>query len=265
MASAQAGACTISAAPLWGHSDLLSELPPFPGIPEDRSVTGTTGVFTCLKSRSAVAISFVAILLLSSVARAAAAPKLESIGPCSEASVPDSLKKELAQLGYRVTLADGSIVEFWPSAQITPAAKPREDATYNLAPSTFAGVIHFSVNTRDYRGDAIPAGFYNLRYQLQPTDGDHLGTSPTPDFLLLVPPAQDTDPNKTYSFEQLIELSGQVTGKKHPGPLNLVPPDAKTFPSVNTDSEDHTILFFKLKTQSGELPMALVIKGTTSS
>lgn len=225
-------------------------------------MTGRTGACTRLKSRSAFLCSIV--LLLSAMA-AAATLKLENIAACSDASVPDSVKKDLAQQGYRVTLADGSLVELWPGAQITSAAKAREDATYALAPSTFAGVIHFSNNTRDYRGDAIPAGFYNLRYQLQPTDGDHLGTSPTPDFLLLVPPPLDTDPNKTYSFEQLIELSAQATGKKHPGPLNLAPPDAKTFPSVNTDSEDHTILFFKIKTQSGELPMALVIKGTTSS
>ena len=205
------------------------------------------------------------IVLLVSATVAAAPLKLENIGSCNETSIPDAIKKDLAQEGYRVTLADGSTVELWPRAQILPGTKGREDATYTLVPSTFAGVIHFSNNTRDYRGDAIPAGFYNLRYQLQPTDGDHLGTSPTPDFLLLVPPSVDTDPNKTYSFEQLIELSGQVTGKKHPGPLNLVPPDAKQFPSVNTDSEDHTILFFKIKTQSGELPMALVIQGTTSS
>ena len=206
-----------------------------------------------------------AIVLLVSATAVAATLKLENIGPCNETSVPDSIKKNLTQEGYRVTLADGSVVELWPSTQIIPGTKAREDATYGLLPSAFAGVIHFSKNTRDYRGDAIPAGFYNLRYQLQPTDGDHLGTSPTPDFLLLVPPSVDTDPNKTYSFERLIELSGQVTGKKHPGPLNLVTPDAKQFPSVITDSEDHTILFFKIKTQSGELPMALVIKGTTSS
>jgi hypothetical protein len=103
-----------------------------------------------------------------------------------------------------------------------------------------------------------------LRYELQPNDGNHLGTSPTPDFLLLTPPSADSDPERTYSFDQLVDLNRQVTGTKHPAPINLVPADAKAFPSVTTDPDDHTILFFKAKTQSGELPLALVVKGTTT-
>ena len=117
---------------------------------------------------------------------------------------------------------------------------------------------------RDGRGNAISAGTYTLRYELQPNDGNHLGTSPTPDFLLLVPVAADTNPAQTYSFDQLVRLSEQVTGKKHPAPFNLVPADAKQFPSVTTDPDDHTILFFKVKTQSGDLPFGLVVKGTAA-
>jgi len=194
-----------------------------------------------------------------------AAPKVEVTGSCTEVSVPDSIKKVLATQGYRVTLDDGSVVELWPRSEVSGSSKAREDATYALPTSVFIGIIHFEKNTRDYRGDAVPAGFYNLRYELQPNDGNHLGTSPTPDFLLLTPPSADGDPEHTYSFDQLVDLSRQVTGTKHPAPLNLVPADAKeAFPSVTTDPDDHTILFFKAKTQSGELPLALVVKGTTT-
>ena len=195
---------------------------------------------------------------------AAGAPKVDALGPCNDAGVPESVKKVLSAKGYRVTLDDGSLVELWPRAQITGAPKGREDAIYGFASSTFVGVIHFEKNTRDYRGDAVPAGTYNLRYELQPRDGDHLGTSPTPDFLLLVPPAADSDPDRSPSFEEVVDLSRQVTGKKHPAPFNLVPPDAKDFPSAVTDPDDHTILFFRVKTESGEIPLALVVKGTTS-
>jgi hypothetical protein len=204
-----------------------------------------------------------AVMVLISLA-AFAAPKVDTIGTCDEASVPDGIKKALAPKGYRVTLDDGSVVELWPRAQVATVPKAREDATYSLGRSSFLGVIHFEKNTRDYRGDAIPAGFYNLRYELQPNDGNHLGTSPTADFLLMVPPGADADPEHTYNFEQLMDLSRQVTAKKHPAPLNLVPAEAKEFPSVTTDPDDHTILFFKVKTQSGELPLALVVKGTTT-
>lgn len=203
-----------------------------------------------------------ATLLIATAA--AAAPKVDKVGPCSDPAVPDSVKKVLANQGYRVSLDDGSAVELWPRAQIAAAEKAREDATYALAPSTFLGVIRFDKNTRDYRGDSVGAGTYNLRYALQPRDGNHLGTSATPDFVLLVPPAADPDPDRGATFEQLVDLSRQVTGKKHPAPFNLVPPDAKDFPSVVTDPDDHTILTFKIKTQSGEVPLALVVKGTTT-
>ncbi len=208
-------------------------------------------------------VVFAATLLTATIAWAA--PKVETLGPCTDPVLPDAVKKVLAQQGYRVTLKDGSTIDLWPRAQLATASKSREDATYPLTPSTFVGVIHFEKNTRDYRGDAVPAGTYNLRYELAPSDGDHLGTSPTPDFLLLVPAQADADPDQSYNFEQLVDLSRQVTGKKHPTPFNLVPPDAKEFPSVATDPEDRTILSFKVKTQSGDLPLALVVRGTTNA
>jgi len=195
---------------------------------------------------------------------ARAAPKLETLGPCTETAVADAVKRALAPQGYRVTLDDGSRIELWPREQVTAASKAREDATYALAPSTLVGVIVFAKNTRDYRGDPVPAGTYQLRYELQPSDGNHLGTSPTPDFLLLIPPASDPDPDRMYSFEQLVDLSRQVTGTKHPAPLNLLSADSKNLPAVTQDSEDHTILAFKLKTPSSDLPLALVVKGTTT-
>jgi hypothetical protein len=204
-----------------------------------------------------------AFLLLALSANALTAPKVETTGPCTDPAVADAVKKVLAPQGYRVTLDDGSTVDFWPSAQIRTSAKTREDATYPLAPSLFLGVIHFAKNARDARGNAISPGTYNLRYELQPNDGNHLGTSPTPDFLLLLPAAADTNPAQSYSFDQVIHLSEQVTSKRHPAVFNLVPADTKQFPSVVTNAEDHTILFFRVKTQSGELPLALVVKGTT--
>jgi hypothetical protein len=173
------------------------------------------------------------------------------------------VKQVLAGQGYRMTLDDGSTANLWPVAKIQTSGKTREDATYGFAPSTFFGVIVFAKNTRDCRGNVIPAGAYNLRYELQPNDGAHLGVAPTPDFLLLVPAAADTDPDHTYSFEQLVGLSKKVSGKDHPAPMNLVPSDATQFPSVITDAEEHTILYFKVKTSSGELPLGLVVKAPT--
>ncbi len=203
-----------------------------------------------------------ALVLLAATALLAA-PKVETTGPCTESAVPDPVKKVLAGQGYHVTLNDGSTANLWPAAEFKTSSKARNDATYEIAPSTFFGVIVFAKNTRDCRGNMIPAGAYNLRYELQPNDGAHLGVAPTPDFLLLVPAAADANPAQTYSFEQLVGLSKQVTGKNHPAPMNLVPADATQFPSVITDTEEHTILYIKVKTQSGELPLGLVVKAPT--
>jgi hypothetical protein len=80
-------------------------------------------------------------LLLLLAANAIAAPKVETVGPCTDSTVPSSVKKALAPTGYRVTLDDGSPLDFWPPAQVQTSDKPREDATYPLAPSLFFGVI----------------------------------------------------------------------------------------------------------------------------
>ena len=203
------------------------------------------------------------LLVLVAASSVLAAAKVETTGPCTESAVPDTIKKVLAAQGYRVMLDDGSAVNLWPAAQIQAISKAREDATYGFAPSTFFGVIALTKNMRDCRGNTIPAGAYNLRYELQPNDGAHLGVTLTPDFLLLVPAAADGNPSQTYSFEQLVGLSKHVTGKNHPAPMNLLPADATQFPSVVTDTEEHTILYFKVKTQSGELPVGLVVKAPT--
>jgi hypothetical protein len=203
-----------------------------------------------------------ALALLAATA-VLAAPKVETIGPCTESAVPDTVKKVLEASGYRVTLDDGLTANLWPAAQIQTSGKAREDATYAFAPSTFLGVIVLAKNTRDCRGNMIPAGAYNLRYELYPNDGAHLGVTPTPDFLLLVPTAADANPAQTYSFEQVVGLSKQVTGKNHPAPMNLVAAEARQYPSVITEAEEHTILYIKVKTQSGELALGLVVKAPT--
>ena len=41
-------------------------------------------------------------------------------------------------------------------------------------------------------------------------------------------------------------------------------PDAKTFPSVFDDGQEHVVLAVKLKTDAGEQPLALVVHGTAA-
>ena len=196
--------------------------------------------------------------------------KVESIGPASDTAIPQAVRQVLEANGYRVTLDDGSVAcEIWlrkgVPAQAKQTTKDAQGALYSqLAESTLVAVISFPQAATDYRGQAIAKGFYNLRYELIPNDGNHLGVSPNRDFLLLVPSGADTDPATVYKFQELVALSRKATGTRHPGPLNMAPGDsASKTPSVAKDEEDHWVFSATLKLASGDdLPFALVVRGT---
>lgn len=205
------------------------------------------------------------IFLLLFAAAGFAQTKPESLPACSDSRISEAIRKQLEPAGYRVTTPDGP-VDVWLRAQVPTGKNPVDGATYDkLTESTLVGVIQFAKDSRDYKGLRIPAGIYTMRYEVQPDDGNHLGTAPTRDFLLLMPPDADTDPSAVYDFQKMVALSSRVNGtNKHPTPLNLIPPESKTFPVFYKDSEDHTVLSVEAKTAAGAMPIALVVKGTAA-
>jgi hypothetical protein len=205
--------------------------------------------------------SFIAFVVIASSV-ALAAPKLETIGPCTDASVAEAVRAALSPQGYRVTFDDGSTAELWFRSQLPAGSAKDGGGIYNLAESALVAVVRFAKPARDYRGQTVAAGVYTLRYELQPNDGDHLGTAPTRDFVLAIPAAADANPTASYTFEPLVALSRKTTQARHPSPWNLVAPDAKAFPTVYDDGDAHIILATKVKTDKGEIPMALVIQGS---
>jgi hypothetical protein len=209
------------------------------------------------------AFSILGVLVLSLVC-AAQSGKIENLGPLTDASVPDAVRQVLDSRGYRILLDDGSTVcELWLRKNV-PAQpkKDSQDVIYTqLAESTLVGVLHFPKAGSDFRGEAIPAGFYTLRYALLPDDGNHLGVAPNRDFLLLIPAASDADPKASFKSQELNALSRAATGTKHPGPLSMASPVGTT-PAVSKDDQDHWIFSTAMKIASGEeLPFALVVKG----
>ena len=82
-------------------------------------------------------------------------------------------------------------------------------------------------------------------------------------FLLLVPAASDADPKAKVKLEELVALSREATGTKHPGPLSLAQADGMvTAATVSKDDQDHWIFSVPLKLASGdEIPIALVVRG----
>ena len=193
--------------------------------------------------------------------------KVETLPALADKSVSEAVRQSLDTKGYKVLLDDGTnACELWLRKAIP--AQPKKDvqgvAYPQLAESTLVGVLHFSQASTDYRGQAIPAGYYILRFSLLPNDGNHLGAAPNRDFLLLVPADSDSDPSSTPTSQELVSLSRKATGTKHPGPLSLVQPDSTgTAAAVSKDDQDHWLFSGGMKLVSGdEIPFALVVKGT---
>ena len=203
-------------------------------------------------------------LFLATVTAFAVEPKIEKVARPKDSSVPDAVWQFVDAEGYRVVLTDGPLCEIWLRKSIPPSsAKGNEEALFpQLAPSTMVGVINFLKGSTDYKGDPIKPGFYTLRYELLPADGNHMGVAPNPDFVLILPPASDSDPNAQLKFQDMVSLSRKATGSSHPGPLNLVQP-GKTLPGISQDDQDHWIFSANLALSSGtQLPVGLVVKGT---
>jgi hypothetical protein len=102
---------------------------------------------------------------------------------------------------------------------------------------------------------------------LQPEDGNHVGTSDTRDFLLLLPTASDTSA-APLEAEALFKQSAEVVGTPHPAMLALLKAnaDAETVPVVehNEERELYSVLFkgtVDAGGKSSELPVQVVVVG----
>jgi hypothetical protein len=203
-------------------------------------------------------------LALILVAASAFAQKIEKLPALDDASVPAAVKGVLDNSGTRVLLADGTpLAEVWLRKTTPKNAKGNADVLYpQLAISQLVGVIRFPNGGKDFRGHAIKAGLYTLRYDVQPSDGDHLGTAPNPDFLVAVPIAEDTDPNAIMDTKQLATMSSHASGLRHPSVWEMMGPEAGALPRAYTNADSYVIFTANLTDDSGKtFPIAVVLKG----
>ena len=211
-----------------------------------------------------IRLSWLLLLFALSGGALGADSKIEKVSRPAQSPVADTVWQVLDPDGFRVDLDDGPLCEIWLRKSVpVSSTKGNEEALFaQLAPSTLLGVINFLKGSADYKGDPIKPGFYTLRYELLPADGNHLGVAPNPDFALIMPPGSDSDPNVQLKFQDMVSLSRKATGTQHPGPLSLVQPD-KTVPGISKDDQDHWIFSANLTLSSGnKLPIGLVVKGT---
>jgi hypothetical protein len=210
--------------------------------------------------------SFSLLIVCGTLSAAQQTGKVEALGALTDTAVPEGVRQVLEAKGYRVLLDGTSVAaELWLRKDM-PAQPKKEtaDVLYDrIAESTMVGVVRWPQASTDYRGQPVAAGFYTLRYELIPNDGNHLGVAPSRDFLLMIPASTDPDPGKVFKVQEVIALSRQSTGTKHPAPLSMLQPEGGTAPAVTKDDQDHYIFSAGIKLASGEdMPFALVLKGT---
>jgi hypothetical protein len=204
----------------------------------------------------------VAILACIALGGASAAAQVQRIGPLTIAGASDELKHAVEDKGYRVTL-DGWSTEFWFAKQLKTATKEVPGVLYpELTNAEFVGVVNLPKGMSDFRGQAIPAGAYTLRYQLLPQDGNHMGVSPNPDFLLAIPIASDPDPEQHYLYKKLVALSAKTVGANHPAVIAL---DTAGDPGSVVKDQNLTEFSVALITSTGATEkLGIIVKGAAA-
>ena len=188
----------------------------------------------------------------------AAGPGVERIGPLTASS---EVTRAVEDKGYRVALDDGWSADFWFARALATSSNAAAGALYpDLANGEFVGVVNFPKGASDFRGQAIPAGTYTLRYQYIPQDANHMGVSPNPDFLLAIPLASDATPAENMPFKRLIALSAKAAGTAHPAVFAMAA--AAVSGSISKDDEGMTILTVEVPIASGKAEkLGVVLKG----
>lgn len=184
----------------------------------------------------------------------------------------DQLAPEIIALiqptGFKVAKGERAICEIWLAKEwpVSADTKVGGDVIYPLTPGQLVGVARYPRKGSDFRDQEVPAGAYTLRYGQQPVDGAHVGTSPTRDFLLLLPAEKDRDP-AVLDYKALVEAGKETTGAAHPAILSLQRPgEATEALAVREDTEkEWTIVRFTGKAKTGaemkDLALELVVVG----
>jgi hypothetical protein len=223
--------------------------------------------------RSPVCLLFASALVLAACCFVPVANaqdyKVEKI---AEPAPADEVAPELASLlqptGLKVVKgASRTVCELWLCKEWPlKGDKVGGEVIYPLHPGQFIGVIRYPRKSSDFRDQDIDKGVYTLRYGHQPVDGAHVGTSPTRDFLLLIPAARDRSP-APLEYKPLVAASKEATGATHPAILSLQRLSDSTEPLEirHNEEKEWIILRFVGKTsqagKTADQAMELVVVG----
>jgi hypothetical protein len=204
-------------------------------------------------------------LLLLTVSLLAADHRVE---PLNDGPPADAVAAPIAALlnssGAKVLRGESrTLCDIWLCKELSTASGERPaSVNYPFAPGSLIGVVKFPRKGSDFRDQDVASGVYTLRYGQQPVDGAHVGTSPTRDFVLLLPADKDTSA-APLDYANMTKLSSAAAGSNHPLLLSLQRPgDADGKLVIRHDeTNDWWILRLSGKTKAATVPLDLVVAG----
>ena len=218
-----------------------------------------------LKPNSVLA-AFLIALTVSTASGQDYSVEVIDAGPDAD-EVSQEVAKQLADTGYRVNRGSRTVSEIWLCKQwpLEPDFEATPERLYPFTPGQLIGLIHFRRRGSEFRDQTISSGWYTLRFGLQPVDGNHVGTSPTRDFLLLVDAEQDEFVD-AWKDKDLHERSAEAAGSTHPAMICLQrPQDGSEHAIRHDESNDWWILHAVgkgiVKDKPQDVPIDLVVVG----
>ncbi len=189
-------------------------------------------------------------------------------GPPAAEGISSDLLAQFEAQGVKVMRGSRTSSEIWLCKNIETMAdfKPTGERIYPFQQGQLIGLIHYPRKSNDFRNQEVQSGWYTLRFELQPVDGNHVGTSPTRDFFLMSK-AENDQPGKKWETKALLAASAEVSGGSHPAMISLQRAEkSEEKTSLRHDEEkDWWVLRMIAKGQAGgkpmDVPLEMVVVG----
>ena len=215
-----------------------------------------------LKCTGWLSAAFVVLLTTTAGAQDYRVEKIE--GRPSDDEAPAAFTEQMAGQGYRIQSDSGrTVAEIWLAAEleVKDGFQSTPVRLYGFQPGQLIGLLHFPRRGSDFRDQQISSGWYTLRYELQPVDGNHVGTSPTQDFLLLIQADAD-EVGKQWSTDPFHQASAEAAGSSHPAMLSLQSPSDGAEASMrHSQPQDWQVLHVVADGKTQKIPIDIVVVG----
>jgi len=209
-------------------------------------------------------------LLLSIASLSAADFTLKTAEKEVPKEVAEPLRAVLQGKAVQLMQGDKPALEIWLRDEAPLKSKPASpsEALASVSPEALVAAIAVNdASLRDYKDNEVPKGIYTARFELQPKDGDHLGTAEFDSFLVLTDVQNDKELNGLNTFKALTKASGKSTTSGHPIVVSLRPASGEgSIPRLTDPADEHKAMRMKIAAKAGngdkaDIVFDLVFKG----